>query len=35
MSNLTRLTGYNVAPDGAKALFGLRHYITGPILPRS
>ncbi len=28
MSNLTRLTWHEVAPDGAKALFGVHHYVT-------
>ena len=28
MTNLTRLTWYEVAPEGAKALFGLHHYVT-------
>lgn len=28
MTNLTRLTWHNVAPEGAKALFGLHHYVT-------
>jgi AhpD family alkylhydroperoxidase len=28
MTDLSRLTWYDVAPDGAKALFGLHHYVT-------
>ena len=28
MKNLSRLTWYEVAPDGAKALFALHHYVT-------
>lgn len=28
MTTLSRLTWYDVAPDGAKALFGLHHYVT-------
>lgn len=28
MSNLTRLTWFDVAPDGAKALFGVHRYVT-------
>lgn len=28
MSNLTRLTWHEVAPDAAKALFGVHHYVT-------
>ena len=28
MTELTRLTWYEVAPEGAKALFGVHHYVT-------
>ncbi|WP_027133437.1 carboxymuconolactone decarboxylase family protein [Geminicoccus roseus] len=34
MTNVTRLAWHDVAPDGAKALFGLHHYVThATILP--